>query len=235
MTTYAKRPHSVLESNAYKLSAPTLSNGKWNPQLSIRAQAKVYKGYISDSYFEVIARTGIENDKNNGNVIAELDPQAMHAFLNAVEGYANGTITEERTVFNNYDFAFGRDKKRSETQKLKSRVMVGLKEGIITIAVIDAMDDTRPKISFPLGFDAKMRGRYSLLLSTGGKEDRAVSSRNAAAAYVSSVRSVLEDEMYKAQMRAISKAGEGDGESNNDNGSRYTESTDSTSDDDLPF
>ncbi len=230
-----KRPHSVLASAGYQLMAPLLNNGKWNPKLEIRAQAKTYKNYISESYFELIARTGIENDKNNGNVIAEVEPQVMHAILNVIEGYALGRETLSHVAFNNYNFTFGRDKKRSETQRLVSRVIVGLRDGIINIAVIDALDDTRPKITFPFGFDTRPRGRYSLMLSTEGKEDRSVSSRTAALAYVQAVRDSLNEQMEAAQNRALRKAA-GEGEEPSSNG-RYTETTDapSSSDDDLPF
>jgi hypothetical protein len=232
-----KRPHTVLDTNGYQLSAPLLPNGKWPPRLQIRAQAKAYKGYISDSYFELIARTGIENDKNNGNVIAEVEPQTLHAILNKLEDYARGTVTEERMAFSNYNFVFGRDKKRSDTQRLASRVVIGVKDGTINIAVIDSIDDSRPKISFPFGYDVRPRGRYSLLLSTGGKEDRAESSRTAAMAFVAAVRSSLESEMQLAQIRALEKLENSDGGGNNNNAGRYSESSSGASDPDadLPF
>ena len=236
-----KRNVSVLDNQAYQLQAEVMRGGKFNPTLRVRARAKAYNGYVNDSWYELVARTGIEHDKNHGNIIAEIHPRTFRGLLAAIRKLASNPGLDEKYTVTNANFVF-LGGKRSEKQRITSKVGVGRNDkGVLGIMIIDMLDDTRPKIHFPFGYNPTARGRYSLLLK-GGNEDPVESSNLGALGWVDMIEDQLNIEMEKAHHYALENAKDGDRSSGNQNKRRDDDdssyervSSEVTADEDLPF
>ena len=137
-----KRNVSVLDNQAYQLQAEVMRGGKFNPTLRVRARAKAYNGYVNDSWYELVARTGIEHDKNHGNIIAEIHPRTFRGLLAAIRKLASNPGLDEKYTVTNANFVF-LGGKRSEKQRITSKVGVGRNDkGVLGIMIIDMLDDT---------------------------------------------------------------------------------------------
>ena len=222
----------LLDDNRFQLEGPVQSGGKWPPTLAVKPHIDEYNGY-TNSFVRLIVNTKVEGDRNEGKIEAKIPVMDWYAIRHLFDA-----LTDNNQRFDPiecYARPFGKDKRPSKEDVLTHRIMIGAKDGRLFLSVIDARDDTRPKIPFYFG-NPHSRAPFTSMKSAATEINVA---KSFAMAWHDTITPVLESMFPELHAKALSKKKDDKGRDDDDRGSsrssnsRNDHSTDM--DEDLPF
>lgn len=222
----------VLDDNRFQLEGPIQAGGKWPPTLAVKPLVEEYNGY-TNTFVRLIVNTKVEGDRNEGKIEAKIPIMDWYCIAQLLQTLNEPTVRLEPIEC--YGRPFGKDKRPAKEDVLTHRVMIGAKDGRVYLSIIDARDDSRPKIPFYFGVP------HSRWPFTSNKA--AGSDLNTAKAYAlgwhAAVTTQLEGMLPELHAKALSKKKDDKGRDDDDrdssrgSSSRHDHATDV--DEDLPF
>lgn len=221
----------LLDDNRFQLEGPIQAGGKWPPVLSVKPFVAEYNGY-TQSYVRIIVNTKVEGDRNEGKIEVRLPIIDWNAIKYIFESLTDDNQRLEATEY--YDRPFGRDKKPAKEDTLTHRIIIGAKDGRVYISLIDARDDTRPKIPFYFGAPTT---RWPFANAKAAANNLAV-SKAYAMGWHDTVTPVLNSLFGDMHTKALAKSKTSDRNDDSRESAPRAPSTNHTSsnmDDDLPF
>ena len=230
---------TLFDDARYQLEGAIQSGAKWPPNLAIKPHVTEYKGY-TQSFVRFVVRTNIEGDRNNGIIEAMVPKQTWDAL-----GFQIAGLTGEDVKFDPiecYERPFGKDRKPTKEDTLMARIHLSVRDGRISVAVIDARNDGRVKIPFYFG-----HGDSRCPKTTQGAKDNFIIGKSYGQAWHKSLSDIMPQAFKELQAKALKNSttsgGNGGGESrgggsygnNGNNNSNNDSHAPSDIDDDLPF
>lgn len=221
---------SLFDDARFQLEGAVQSGAKWPPALAIKPQVEEYKGY-TNSFVRFVVRTNIEGDRNNGIIELKVPVQTWQAI-----GFLIAGLTGEDTKLDPidcYERPFGRDKKPVKENTLMGRIHLTVREGRISIAVIDARNEGRVKIPFYFGTP-----NTRCPMTTQGAKDNFALNKAYAQAWFTGLNNLMPDAFKEAHTRALKRSTtmQRDEESSGSSSSRNDDNhAPADLDDDLPF
>lgn len=225
---------TLFDDARYQLEGAVQSGAKWPPSLAVKPHIEEYKGY-TQSFTRFVVRTNIEGDRNNGIIEAKIPKQTWNAL-----GFILAGLTGEDVKIDPidcYERPFGKDKRPSKEDVLVARIHVTVREGRISIAVIDSRNDSRVKIPFYFGTPNARCPR-----TVQGTKDNFVLNKAYAQAWHKNLDDILSPALVLMQEKALrnstTSGGNGGGNNNHGGGRNDYDSNNNGSsdiDEDLPF
>ena len=223
---------TLFDDARYQLEGSVQSGAKWPANLAIKPHVEEYRGY-TQTYARFVVRTNIEGDRNNGIIEAKVPIKTWYALGEQLQ-----MLTGEDFKFDPiecYERPFGKDKRPAKEDTLVARIHTTVREGRISIAVIDARNDQRAKIPFYFG----VPNTRCPLTSQGKRDDFMLNKADALAwhrALTDILPAALADMQAKAIKNSTTATSTGGGNSNNGGGSNgNSHHSGGDVDDELPF
>lgn len=221
---------TLFDDARYQLEGAVQSGAKWPAALAVKPSVEEYKGY-TNSFVRFVVRTNIDGDRNNGIIEAKVPVQTWYAI-----GEQLRSLNGEDFKFDPidcYERPFGRDKKPAKEDTLMARIHISVREGRISIAVVDARLEGRVKIPFYFGVPNNRCPK------TGqGERDNFQLNKSYAVGWHTGLSDILAPALKEMQEKAL-KRSTTSGQSNDDNydssSSNNNSGGGSDLDDDLPF
>lgn len=224
---------TLFDDARFQLEGAVQSGAKWPPNLAIKPHVTEYKGY-TQSFVRFVVRTNIEGDRNNGIIEAIVPKQTWDAI-----GFQIASLTGEDYKFDPidcYERPFGKDRKPTKEDTLMARIHITVRDGRISIAVIDARNDSRVKIPFYFG-----HGDSRCPKTTQGSKDNFIISKSYGQAWHKALSDIMPAAFKELQAKALknSTTSGGNGGGDHSGGGNSNRNNDdhgpSDIDDDLPF
>ena len=221
---------TLFDDSRYQLEGAVQSGAKWPPSLAIKPQVTEYKGY-TQSFVRFIVRTNIEGDRNNGIIEAIVPKQTWDAL-----GFQIASLTGEDVKLDPiecYERPFGKDRKPTKEDTLMARIHLSVREGRISIAVIDARNDARVKIPFYFGTPNSRCPK-----TTQGDKDNFNLNKSYAQAWHKALSDLMPQAFKEMQAKALKNSTTSGGNGNSGGRNDYDSNNSSSSDDiddELPF
>ena len=226
---------TLFDDARYQLEGAVQSGAKWPPNLAVKPHVTEYKGY-TQSFVRFVVRTNIEGDRNNGIIEVMVPKQTWDAL-----GFQIASLTGEDVKFEPiecYERPFGKDRKPMKEDTLMGRIHLSVRDGRISIAVIDARNDSRVKIPFYFG-----HGDSRCPKTTQGDKGNFIVGKSYAQAWHKSLSDIMPQAFKELQAKALKNSttsggngGDNNGGGGSNNRSNYdNDNSSSDMDDDLPF
>lgn len=219
---------TLFDDASFQLEGAVQAGAKWPPTLAVKPYVNEYKGYTK-SYARLTVRTSIEGDRNNG-IIEGLVPiktwQAIGYILESLKG-------EDVKIdpIECYDRPFGKDKRPSKEDVLMARIHITVREGRISIAVIDARNDARVKIPFYFNTPNSRTPK-----TVQGQKDDFSLNKAYALAWHKNISSIIYPALKEMQDKAVGRSTTANKPKDSDRNDYDAGGSDSSElDDELPF
>lgn len=221
---------TLFDDARYQLEGAVQSGAKWPAALAIKPAVEEYKGY-TNSFVRFVVRTNIDGDRNNGIIEAKVPVQTWYAI-----GVQLSMLNGEDFKFDPidcYERPFGRDKKPAKEDTLVARIHIAVREGRISIAVIDTRLEGRVKIPFYFGVP------NTRCPKTGqGERDNFQLNKSYALAWHQAITAILDPALKEMQEKALKRSTTSNQDNSGGGSNRDYDSGSSNSndmDEDLPF
>lgn len=224
---------TLFDDARYQLEGAVQSGAKWPPALAIKPHVDEYKGY-TNSFVRFVVRTNIEGDRNNGIIEAKVPVDTWYALGEQIRALKGEDFKYD--PIDCYERPFGRDKKPVKEDTLVARIHLTVREGRISIAVIDARNESRVKIPFYFGNPYTRCPK-----TTQGQKDDFVLNKCKALAWHTALTDLMPDAFKELHARALKRSttsgngGDNGGSSGGSSNNNDYDSGSSDLDDDLPF
>lgn len=226
MSTYQK---TLLDDQRVPLQGAVMPGAKWPATLRVRTRSESYKNY-TNTFVLFTSFTQIEGDKNKGMIEAFIPLDAAYGLLQSLRSM---TADSAPKVYETYKHIFTKQG-RSKEPVLVSKLFIGVKDNMVYMSVVDAMDNGRAKPLFYFGHVPSPRGDH--VKTTG---DKFQLSLDAATGWANLIETLLPAAAASSQAYALANDKGADGDSGNSaksntNGGSQS-STNDDLDSDLPF
>lgn len=219
---------TLFDDDNYKLEGAVQNGAKWPPTFTVKPHIREYNGYTR-GYVRFITNTNIEGDRNNGNIEGELPIQDWARVGVLLEGLTGEDVTLKPIEC--YSRPFGRDRKPTKEDVLTARFHITVREGRVSICLIDAQSDTRAKIPFYFGLP---RTRWPFTRQADKGEF--LYNRAAAVAWWRTLDPQIAEGIRLLQEKAVANPTRKGDRGNSNSGSNTNSAPASNDmDDDLPF